>query len=71
MTRAIDKAPVCNGNTESLRELVSRDSIIGWHFKSFRRKHDRLHSWAADPAMPTVLLFRHPRDLDAWIAALA
>src|SRR5665647_3359257 len=32
--RAIDKKPICNGNTESFRGMVGRDSLIGWHWRS-------------------------------------
>ena len=62
---------VCNGNTESLRQLLSRDSIVVWHFKSFRRKRDRMRSWAASSAGgPDVLLFSRPRELEAWLDQL-
>ena len=33
VTRAIDGEPICNGNRESFRHLLSADSIIVWHFK--------------------------------------
>lgn len=73
--RAIDKRPICNGNTESWREILSRDSIIAWHFRSFRTKRERIAEWtarqAADPTAPRVLRFTRPRDLDAWIDSLA
>lgn len=68
--RAIDQRPVCNGNTESLRALTSRDSILGWHFSSFRRKRERMRAWASTTSAPEVLLFSRPRELDAWIDAL-
>lgn len=67
---ALTKAPRCNGNVESWRNMVSSDSIIRWHFRSFARKRDRMRAWAADPDGPEVLLFRHPRELEAWIAGL-
>ncbi len=65
---AITKEPRCNGNVESWRSLLSRDSILVWHFRSFARKRDRMRTWAADPGGPEVLLFRRPRDLEAWLA---
>lgn len=68
--RAIDKLPICNGNTESFRELVSRDSIICWHFRSFARKRARMRAWAATAEGPPLLLFTRPRDLEAWIRTL-
>jgi hypothetical protein len=68
--RAIDKKPICNGNTESFRAMVGRDSIIRWHFRSFVRKRGRMRSWAAAAEGPAVLLFTRPRDLEEWIDAL-
>lgn len=67
---AITREPRCNGNVESWRSMVSRDSIIGWHFRSFARKRDRMRAWAVDPDMPPVLLLRHPRELEAWLETL-
>lgn len=68
--RAVDKQPICNGNTESWREMVGRDSILLWHFRSFTRKRDRMRAWASSPEGPEVLLFRRPRDLEAWLQTL-
>jgi adenylate kinase family enzyme len=70
VTRAIDKKPICNGNTESFQAMLGRDSIIGWHFQSFSRKRGRMRAWAADAGGPAVLLFRRPGDLEAWIDTL-
>lgn len=67
---AITQEPRCNGNVETWRKIVARDSIIRWHVRSFSRKRERMRAWAASPDGPQVLLFRHPRDLEAWIATL-
>lgn len=69
--RAIDKTPICNGNTESWAEMFGEDSIILWHFRSFRRKHERIVAWAADPRGPRILRFRRAGDLESWIGSLA
>jgi adenylate kinase family enzyme len=66
--RVVTKTPVCGGNIESTRLLISRDSIIVWHFKSFKRKRERMRAWQADPAGPNVQLFRSPAEVDAWLA---
>jgi adenylate kinase family enzyme len=68
--RATDKKPICNGNTESFRQMLGRDSIIRWHFRSFGRKRGRMRAWAADAEGPAVLLFRRSRDLEVWIDTL-
>ncbi len=70
VARAITKEPMCNGNVESWRKVVARDSIIAWHFQSFARKRSQMRAWAASPDGPEVLLFRHPRELAAWIETL-
>lgn len=58
--RVIERDLVCNGNRESLRLFLSRESIIVWHFRSFKRKQRRMREWRADPDLPPVLLFRSP-----------
>ena len=67
---AITREPRCNGNVESWRNMFSRKSIIRWHFQSFARKRERMRAWAASPDGPEVLLFRRPRELEAWLASL-
>ena len=67
---AVTREPRCNGNVESWRNMMSRDSILLWHFRSFARKRDRMRAWAAAPDMPPVLLFRRPRELEAWLQTL-
>ena len=68
--RLVTRQRVCNGNTESLRSVLGEDSIVRWHFRSFRSKHDRIVAWEADPQMPRVLRFTRARDLDRWIDTL-
>jgi adenylate kinase family enzyme len=68
LTRAIDGKPICNGNRESFRNMFSKNSIIGWHFTSFRRKRERIRAWAADPAGPEVVRLTSPREAERWLA---
>lgn len=70
VARAVDKEPRCNGNVETWRRVVGEDSILRWHFRSFRSKHDRIAAWEADPERPRVLRFTRARDLERWIGAL-
>lgn len=70
LARVVDKRVICNGNTETWRQLLGDDSILRWHFRSFTSKHDRLVAWEADPEGPRVLRFTRARDLDRWIASL-
>ena len=66
--RIIDKRPICNGNTESVAGLFSRDSILRWHFQSFTRKRRRMRQWAAAHDGPPVLMVRRAKELDEWVS---
>lgn len=68
--RAIDKRPICNGNIESFKLMLSHDSILFWHFKSFKSKRTRIAAWAAQSDGPKVLRFRRPKDADLWLRSL-
>lgn len=70
LIRSIDKKPICNGNTESLRGIFGEDSIIRWHVRSFARKRQRMRQWAAADDGPPVLLFSRPKDLERWISRI-
>ncbi|MBB5867190.1 adenylate kinase family enzyme [Allocatelliglobosispora scoriae] len=65
--RSVAGTVVCNGNRESLKSLLSRDSIVVWHFRSFARKRARMRSWQAAPHGPAVLLFRSPGEAERWL----
>ncbi|MBZ2199276.1 adenylate kinase [Occultella gossypii] len=49
-SRVITGEEMCNGNTETVRKIFARDSIIVWHFQSWARKRMRIRRWAADPS---------------------
>lgn len=67
---AVTKAPRCNGNVESFRNMVGPGSILRWHFRSFARKRERIRAWALAPDGPPVLVVRSQRELDAWLDGL-
>jgi adenylate kinase family enzyme len=71
VARSIDGRPICNGNRESFGHLFSKDSIVGWHFRSFARKRRRMREWEADPTAPAVVRFIQPRQVQVWLRALA
>lgn len=71
LRRALTREAVCNGNHETVSRLFADDSIIRWHFRSFTRKRQVMRKLHADPGLPAVILFRRPRDLEAWLAGLA
>ncbi|NLT29741.1 MAG: adenylate kinase [Propionibacterium sp.] len=70
LARVITRQQVCNGNVENWRALVSRESIILWHFTSFAGKRRQLRQWAACPEGAPVLVLRHPRELDLLLRLL-
>ena len=70
LARALDRRKICNGNTESFRMMLSSDSIIRWHFRSFARKRARMREWAADPDGPAVIRLTSPAATGRWLAAL-
>ena len=70
VSRLIRRTRVCNGNVESVRNLLSKDSLLLFHFQSFPRKRQRMRRWQSDPAMPPVLLFRSPAAVDRWLRDL-
>ena len=64
--RVRTREQVCNGNVESWRGMVSADSIIAWHFRSFAAKRARAQAWLADPQCPPVLVLRSAAEVAAF-----
>lgn len=71
LTRVLDRRLICNGNVERWPDVLSKDSIIRWHFRSFARKRARIRAWAADPGGPRVVVLRTPQQTRRWLAGLA
>lgn len=61
---------VCNGNRETLRRALSRDSILAWHFRTFPEKRAHIDEWMADPTGPPVLRLRSPAETERWLETL-
>ncbi|HSP05201.1 MAG TPA: hypothetical protein VLR27_16975 [Acidimicrobiales bacterium] len=68
--RVVRRELVCNGNRETLRRALSRDSIIAWHFRTFREKRAHIDRWMADPAGPRIVRLRSPAETDRWLETL-
>lgn len=68
--RIFGRRLICNGNRESVRDLFSRDAILMWHFRSFRRKRKRIRQWSNDPVVPPVLRLTSPRQTNEWLKSL-
>ena len=65
LRRMLLQEEVCNGNTESFRRVIARDSIIRWHFTSFASKRRRIRAYQ-DAGLP-VLRFTSPKELEQWL----
>jgi adenylate kinase family enzyme len=70
VTNIVVHRPLCNNNYESWRTFLSRDSIVAWHFASFKRKQRRMRGWHADPAFPETVLLRSPTEVERWLDGL-
>lgn len=68
--RVLTGETVCNGNVETWRKVLSSDSILAWHFRSFSRKRGRISSWEADTSAPPVVRLRSPAETERWLATL-
>lgn len=62
---------VCNGNVETLGKVLSHDSVLVWHVRSYRRKTEQIRGWAADTDGVPVLVVRHPRELERVLRELS
>ena len=71
VTRIVDQQEVCNGNRESWRAVFARDSLVLWHFTSFRRKRAEMRAWEAAASGPPVIRVRRPRHARVLIRAEA
>lgn len=69
VTRILDRQEICNGNRESWRRVFARDSLVVWHFTSFRSKRAEMRSWAAAGYGPLVIRLRRPAQARAFVAA--
>lgn len=70
VSRAVDKKRVCNGNVESWRLVLSKKSIIVWHFQSFRKKKAKIASFK-DLINIELVVLRNQFQTDSWIKTLA
>ncbi len=70
IARAVDQQPICGGNVETWRQLLSRDSIVVWHCKTFGRTRARIRDWAATSPGPEIIRLTSPRQTRRWLATM-
>ncbi len=72
--RAIDKNPICNGNIESWRQFFSKESIMLWLLKTFRKRRREYGTlFDANGNSPNIayIRLRSPRAAEEWLQQLA
>jgi len=68
VARIVDGRDICNGNRETLRTVLARDSILLWHFRAFASKRRRIDAWEK-AGLPVVRL-RSARAVEEWVSAI-
>jgi adenylate kinase family enzyme len=63
----VTRREICHGNRDSWRSIIGRDSIVSWHFTSFRRQRERMREWAAAASGPSVVLLHRPRQAEEFL----
>ena len=71
--RIVTREPLWNGNRESLRTALNRDSILAWQFKTYRKLRRSYPARVAEPRWShlQVVRLRHPTEADRYRADLA
>jgi adenylate kinase family enzyme len=65
------REPCCNGNYESWRLSFGKDSILLWLLKTYSRNRRKFPIALAEYGVgKTVLVFRNPRETEAWMQAI-
>ncbi|TNE47483.1 MAG: AAA family ATPase [Deltaproteobacteria bacterium] len=71
--RAWTQEELFSGNRESFRQsFFSRESIVWWVLKSFRRRrrqYNELFQYIPYPQLQTIT-FEHPEDTERWLSSI-
>jgi adenylate kinase family enzyme len=67
--RIVTAEPCCNGNRESLRLVLSRDSIVLWALQTHGRRRREYPAQLSHCAAQgkTVVIHRSPKETRAWL----
>ena len=72
--RVVRREKLWQGNRESFRHsFMSRDSILLWFLRTFRRRRRQYEAAMADPANAHLAFvrLRSPREAERWLASIA
>lgn len=71
--RAVTRQPICNGNVESWRVLLSRQSILLWVIKTHRKNRQRYQAVFSDNSFPNSQKIRltGPGEAKTFLATVA
>ena len=73
LRRIVTRQELWNGNRETLRgTLLSRDSLLLWALKTYRRRRRETPLWLARPEHQhlTAIHLTSPRATDRWLALI-
>jgi adenylate kinase family enzyme len=74
LRRVFTREELWNGNRETLRgTLLSRDSLLAWALKTYRRRRRETPIWLARPEYQhlTLIHLTSPQAANRWLAHLA
>ena len=66
--RLVYREKCCNGNTESLPNLLGPNAIIRWWFKTYQKHQRTAQRFLADSTLPKTLRLTHPAQLDLLLS---
>jgi adenylate kinase family enzyme len=72
LIRLVTREKCCNGNRESWRLALSRDSIIWWALRTYHRRRAEYPARLATVEQRDAQIIRphSPREADRWLASL-
>ncbi len=67
--RIVTREPCCNGNRESLRMALSKDSILLWALQTYHRRRREFPPLLAERAVAGTRIVAHntPTETQAWL----
>ncbi len=70
LSRLVRRTELWGGNRESLRELVTRDSVVWWSMSTYARRRRDYPALLAGQRQLEVVRLRTPREADRWLRSL-